>query len=240
MASNGFTKIINSILDDKNISFDAKGVYMILVRYYSIPEFKINKTHIKSVTGLGEIRFSKAWKELKENNILIQDKKRVNGRFEYVYTLKSNEATAKVVAPVDKKKSKLKHVDSNSDAPLDGQVHIDDVLEVEQQQEVPVKEDIEAVAEVTGIKPVEAAELLKVANNDVSKVIECYKYTAAQDNVRDSFSYTKWAIKNNKVLKYTVANVKPKGSFNDYSQRTYDFYKLERALLYGEAYELPA
>ncbi|MCB2360288.1 hypothetical protein [Clostridium estertheticum] len=131
------------------------------------------------------------------------------------------------------------HIDSDGDAPLDGQIHIDEVLGAEQQEVVSISEDVRAVVGVTGLKDAEVAELLKVASNDATKVIECHKYSVAQENVKDIFNYTKWAIKNNKVLK-CKKEYSAKGMFNAYPQRIYDFDKLEKALLYGEQYELPA
>ncbi|MCB2310615.1 hypothetical protein LGL55_05695 [Clostridium tagluense] len=235
MATKGFTKINNSIIFDLNLSCEAIGLYTKLQYLSTIDNFSIKRDYVKSISGYGETAFRRVWKELKSKGVLIESKTSNKGRFEYRYTLKNNERATKAAAPVEQKKSK--HVDSNGDAPLDGQVHIDDVLDAEQ-QDVPVNEDIKIVAEITGLKDAEATELLKVANNDVTKVIEGHKYTTAQDNVKDIFNYTKWAIKNSKVLKCTKEYA-TKGTFNDYPQRIYDFEKLEKALLYGEQYELP-
>ncbi|MBW9157220.1 hypothetical protein [Clostridium tagluense] len=236
MVTKGFTKINNSIIFDEDLSLEALGLYAKLQYLSTIDNFSIHREHIKSISGYGETAFRRVWKELKSKGVLIENRTSNKGRYEYTYTLKNNEAATKGVAPV--KKIKPKHVDSNGDAPLDGQVHIDDVLEVAEQQDVLVNEDIKIVAEITGLKDAEATQLLKVANNDVAKVIEGHKYTTAQDNVKDIFNYTKWAIKNSKVLKCTIPSA-AKGTFNDYPQRIYDFDKLEKALLYGEQYELP-
>lgn len=237
MATKGFTKINNSIIFDLELSLEAVGLYAKLQYLSTMDNFSIRREHIKSISGYGETAFRRVWKELKEKGVLIETKTSNKGRYEYVYTLKTNEGATKIAAPVKKKKPK--HIDSDGDAPLDGQVHIDDVLGAEQQEVVSINEDVVAVVQATGFTGPETTELLKVASNDVVKIIECHKYSVAQENVKDIFSYTKWAIKNNKVLKckkeYAV-----KGSFNDYPQRKYDFDKLERALLYGEQYELPA
>ncbi|MBU3155209.1 hypothetical protein [Clostridium estertheticum] len=237
MATKGFTKINNSIIFDLNLSCEAIGLYAKLQYLSTMDNFSIRREHIKSISGYGETAFRRVWKELKDKGVLIENKTSNKGRYEYIYTLKNNEGVTKPVAKV--KKKKLKHLDSNGDAPLDGQITIDDVLGSEQQEVIAINEDVRAVAEVTGLKDVEVAELLKVASNDAAKVIECHKYSVAQENVKDIFSYTKWAIKNNKVLK-CKKEYSAKGTFNDYPQRTYDFEKLEKALLYGEQYELPA
>ena len=235
MTTKGFTKINNSIAFDLDLSLEALGLYVKLQYLSTIDNFSIKRDYVKSISGYGETAFRRVWKELKDKDVLIESKISNKGRYVYVYTLKNNEAAAKVVDPVEKKKPKPKHVDSNGDAPLDGQVSIEDILVTEQQQEVFAKEDIEVVEEVTGLNVEEVIELLEVAMNDVNKVIEGYRYSASQENVLNIFNYTKWAIKNNKVLKDTVPHVstkvKAKGSFNDYPQREYDFADLERKLL---------
>jgi NACalpha-BTF3-like transcription factor len=240
MATRGFTKINNSIAFDSDLSLEALGLYVKLQHLSTIDNFSIKRDYVKSISGYGETAFRRVWKELKDKCVLVESKTSNKGRYEYVYTLKTNEGDNNGNYSVKKKKIANKHVDSNGDAPLDGQIHIDDVLEVDQQQEATItNEDIAVVVEATGLKDVEVAELLKVASNDVAKVIECHKYTAAQDNVKNVFSYTKWAIKTNKVLKSTKEHA-TKGTFTDYPQRIYDFNKLERALLYGDQYDLPA
>lgn len=220
--SNGFTKIDNSILEDQSISFEAKGIYAILSRYISIPGFKINKSHIKSVTGLGLIRFNRAWKELKEKGLLIQTKRSVNGRFEYTYSLGKEKSTAPVEKP------KKKPVDSDGNVPIEGQIHIDEVE--------PVTKDIDTVTKETGFDKSNAMELLKAASNNILKIIQAYKYALQQSNVKNLFKYTLWCIKNNICHK---ENKMKTSTFNDYGQRKYNYDKLERALLYGEEYELP-
>ncbi|MPQ32415.1 hypothetical protein E4V42_13335 [Clostridium estertheticum] len=237
MATKGFTKINNSIIFDLNLSCEAIGLYAKLQYLSTMDNFSIRREHIKSISGYGETAFRRVWKELKDKGVLIENKTSNKGRYEYIYTLKNNECVTKPVDPVKKKKPK--HIDSDGEAPLDGQIHIDEVLGAEQQEVVTINEDVRAVVQVTGLKDAEVAELLKVASNDVTKVIECHKYSVGQENVKDVFSYTKWAIKNNEVLK-CKKEYAAKGTFNDYPQRIYDFDKLEKALLYGEQYELPA
>lgn len=233
MATKGFTKINNSIIFDADLSLEALGLYVKLQYFSTIDNFSIKRDYVKSISGYGETAFRRVWKELKDKGVLIESKTSNKGRYEYTYTLKPNQDDKKVVDTVDKKKIKPKHVDSNGEAPLDGQIHIDDVLGENQQQEVPVKEDIEAVAEVTGLKDTEVTELLKAANNNVTKVIECHKYARAQSSVKNIFGYTKWAIKNNKILSVAHGSAEQKGYFNNYPQRNYDFDELERQLVFG-------
>ena len=230
MATKGFTKINNSIIFDLDLSCEAIGLYNKLQYLSTIDNFSIKRDYVKSVSGYGETAFRRVWKELKSKGVLIEAKTTNKGRYEYAYTLKNDEGATKAVAPVKKKKPKP--IDSDGDAPLEGQISIEDILGAEQQEVVTINEDVVAVVQATQFTDTEATELLKVASNNVTKVIECHKYSVAQENVKDVFNYTKWAIKNNKVLKCKTEYVS-KGGFSDYAQRKYDFKELEQQLVYG-------
>jgi hypothetical protein len=239
MTTKGFTKIDNLIIFDRELSLEALGLYVKVQHLASIDNFKIQRNYIKSISGYGETAFRRVWKELKDKGILLETKTINKGRYEYSYTLKTNHITAKVNAPEEEN---IKHVDSDGNAPITGQVHINEVL-VEEKEELPeeVEENIKAILEATGFNKFQATELLMTASNDVIKVISCYDYTVSQSDVKNIFNYTKWAIKNNKLFNTsTVPKECKKTNFADYEQRTYDFGKLEKALLYGEQYELPA
>lgn len=238
MATKGFTKIDNSIIFDSELSLEALGLYIKLQHLASIPNFSIKRDYIKSISGYGETAFRRVWKELKDKGVLTEVKTRSKGKYEYTYTLTGQADNKKAAIPEEQKKHKQKHIDSDGNAPIKGQVSLDDVLAEQQESESLEKEDIASVAEVTGFTNEESEELLKAANNDVHKVIEGHKYALSQSSVKNIFKYTRWAIKNN----MTPREVKPviNSIFNSFQQRTYDFDKLEKALLYGEPYDLPA
>lgn len=239
MATNGFTKIDNSIIFDSNISLEALGLYIKLSHFSNIKSFSIKRDYIKSISGYGETAFRRVWKELKDKGLLIETKINNKGRYEYSYTLRTNENHESVVST---EKKEAKHVDSDGNKPIDGQVSLGDVLGAKKEEEPEeLEKNIKAILEITGFNKLQAAELLKTANNDANKVIGCYDYTVSQSDVKNIFSYTKWAIRNNKLFNTSTAKTgTKKGIFNNYRQRSYDFNKLERALLYGEEYELPA
>lgn len=233
MASKGFTKVDNCILLDSNISLETKGLYAILKHLSAIPGFSIRRDHVKSISGYGETAFRRVWGELKERGLLIETKARVKGRYVYTYFIKTNEETKNPKDPKDQEEKK--HIDSDGNVPLNGQVNIDDVI-----KEAPVtNEDVKLVCESTGFTDEESKGILTEAKNNVSKVLESYRYVKTQSNVKNAFSYTKWAVKN-LVKQVSVFNNKKESLFNNFEQRSYDFDKLENALLYGEDYELPA
>lgn len=234
MATKGFTKIDNSIIFNSDLSLEALGLYIKLKHLSTIDNFSIRRDYIKSISGYGETAFRRVWKELKDKGVLIETKSRNKGRYEYTYEVKTNEnkkAPAKSQKPVD----------SDGHAPVEGQVHIEDVIEPTDHEKVdqePRTKEIMKVVDETGFNAEQSKELLKVANNDAVKVIQCYRYALSQKNVRNIFNYTIWAIKNNFKEGDVVINHKV-STFNNFSQRIYDFNKLERALLYGEEYQLP-
>lgn len=237
MATRGFTKIDNSIVFDLDLSLEALGLYIKIKHLATIENFKIRRDHIKSISGYGETAFRRVWKELKDKGVLVETISRNKGKYEYTYTLEKED----IKTENSKKKEKVKTVvDSDGNIPLDGQVHITDLIAQEQSAEI-TNEEVEEISKETGFKDTEAIEILKIANNNITKVKECFRYVISQENVKNIFNYTKWAIKNN--VKYSssdkVPGIKKKSTFDNFTPRKYDFNKLERALLYGEPYELP-
>lgn len=232
MSTKGFTKIDNCILLDTELSLESKGLYAILKHLSTVPNFSIKRDHIKSISGYGETAFRRVWKELKDKGLLIETKSRNKGKYEYRYTLKTNisENTKEVIVPV---KEKPQHVDSDGNAPIEGQINLDEVIEAD---------NTDIVSKVTGFNELQSKELLQIANNDLDKVVNGHRYTMSQEEVKNIFAYTKWAIRNNKaIVERSKRNEQPvKSTFNYFRQRKYDFDKLEMALLYGEPYELPA
>ena len=68
----GNTYLENTILFDKKLSLEGIGLYAILKHYSTIPNFQIQREHIKLISGYGETAFRRVWKELKEANLLIE------------------------------------------------------------------------------------------------------------------------------------------------------------------------
>lgn len=236
METKGFTQISNKLIFDLDLSGNAFLLYAKIQHHEGKKNFKLNREHVKSISGYGETAFRKAWKELKDKGILVQTRKRKNGKFVYEYDLnfKVEPKEKEVVKNDSVKKESQKPVDSEGNAPIVGQVYIDDLLEGEEDIKA---ESIELVVKETEFNEFQSSELLKIAKNDIRRVIECYKYSLNQSNVKNIFSYTKWAIKNNKVLENTNSRIK-QDKFNDYPQRNYNYSALEIALLGGKVESL--
>ena len=71
-----FSQISNKVVDDENLSCIAKGLYLIIQRNITIPNFVLYKSMLKEKSGLGAKAFDKVWKELKEKGYLIQERHR--------------------------------------------------------------------------------------------------------------------------------------------------------------------
>ncbi|WP_045516336.1 hypothetical protein [Clostridium sporogenes] len=226
METKGFSQIDNRVIFDLGLSGNAFLLYAKIQHHASKKDFELNREHIKSISGYGETAFRKAWKELKDKGILVQTRKRVQGKFIYEYDL-NFKVEPKKQKKKEVKKEQQKPVDSDGDVPMEGQMYIYDVLE---DIEEDTSQNILIVSKETGFNEKESCKLLEVANNDVDKVLECYKYVLSQKDVKNIFSYTKWSIRNNKTLNNVFASNKV-DIFNDFEQRNYDFKKLENLLI---------
>ncbi|AVP64129.1 hypothetical protein C3B64_07610 [Clostridium botulinum] len=227
METKGFSQIDNKLIFDLGLTGNAFLLYAKIQYHSNKKNFKLNREHIKAISGYGETAFRKAWKELKDKGILVQTRKRVQGKFIYEYDL-NFKVEPKKQKREEVKKEQQKPVDSDGDVPMEGQMYIYDVLE---DIEEDTSQNISIVSKETGFNEKESYKLLEVANNDVDKVLECYKYVLSQNDVKNIFSYTKWSIRNNKTLNSVPASNVKVDKFNDYPQRDYNFASLEAALL---------
>lgn len=80
-----FTQIVNSILNDKDLSWKAKGLYSYMYSKHDGWEFSIRGL----VLGAKDGRDSTiaALNELLDNGWVVRHKKRVNGKFSYDYSI---------------------------------------------------------------------------------------------------------------------------------------------------------
>lgn len=89
-----FSQISNAILDDINLSLKSKGLYCIIQRYITIPNFTLYKSHLMSICCEGEKAFESTWKELKEKGYLkiykCRDKETNTFYYEYDLLDESN------------------------------------------------------------------------------------------------------------------------------------------------------
>ncbi len=67
---NGYTIVQNSIARDKNISMKAKGLYLIIQSYITMPDREWHKNDFTNMVAEGKSAFDSAWKELKDAGYL--------------------------------------------------------------------------------------------------------------------------------------------------------------------------
>lgn len=161
-------------------------------------------------------------KSLEEKGYITIKKAKANKNIyyinKYLFYVGQNEIPIKIERPVD----------SNGNKPLENQIHIDEVVQVEDNKVIEI-------SKYTGLNSKQSAELLKESRNDTGKVIKAFEYVKKQKNVEDKFKYMKWAINNeSKCISVEMRNPykeKTASKFNNFESRGYDYENLERALL---------
>lgn len=83
----GFTVVQNEITKDTNISLKAKGLYLVIQAYISMPDKKWTKDDFLHLAKEGNKAFDSAWKELKESGYLKVHIMSDNGRWRTEYEL---------------------------------------------------------------------------------------------------------------------------------------------------------
>ena len=83
----GFTVVQNEITKDTRISLKAKGLYLVIQAYISMPDKKWTKDDFLRLAKEGTKAFDSAWKELKETGYLKVHIMSDNGRWRTEYEL---------------------------------------------------------------------------------------------------------------------------------------------------------
>lgn len=83
----GFTVVQNEITRDAKISLKAKGLYLVIQAYISIPNKKWTKEDFRNLTKEGKKAFDSAWKELKDFGYLKVHFMPDNGKWQTEYEL---------------------------------------------------------------------------------------------------------------------------------------------------------
>ena len=83
----GFTVVQNEITRDAKISLKAKGLYLVIQAYISMPDKKWTKEDFRNLTKEGKKAFDSAWKELKDFGYLKVHFMQDNGKWKTEYEL---------------------------------------------------------------------------------------------------------------------------------------------------------
>lgn len=208
MATKGFTKISNSVLFDLNLSANAFMIYSTLVNLSTRKNFIIKRDYVKHLVAMGEKSFAKAWKQLKDLGLLLMKRTREGKKWNYEFSL-SEKTSIKNKNKKDGKKKSDAPIDSNGEKPLDGQVHVDELLdsatpELQANKVTPVDlKEIELISNETGLEKEKAEQLLKIA--EPKKILEVYEY--AKSRAKNLYSFMFKAIKDNWNIQSVVSPV---------------------------------
>lgn len=83
----GFTVVQNEITRDTHISLKAKGLYLVIQAYISMPDKKWTKEDFRNLTKEGKKAFDSTWKELKDFGYLKVHFMPDNGKWQAEYEL---------------------------------------------------------------------------------------------------------------------------------------------------------
>lgn len=234
-----FTMVENQILLNANLSLDTKGLYSLIKYYSTIPNFNLKRNHLKSIANVGETAFRRMWKELKEADLIETERKHINGKFDWVITLK-----APVVKNETKTKTKTKKVivDSEGKPPLENQIYIDEVLEENKATEVI--EEVQEVEEASNNMSLINSEFGNIkATKEEKDIINQEEERNVIQAIREvkeqgiKVTSLKYLVNKINFIKNKSTNSSTNGkvlNFNDFEQRQYsDEYlkQLERKLL---------
>lgn len=206
-----FLQIDFNLITDTKITSNEFRIYAYLLSLYndnkkcSYPSLETiaNKLNISLTT------VKKSIKRLAELGYMKIEKKKADRGFFNTYTSFKNMIKNKINKKSSKKAkdNKTKPVDSNGEKPLDGQVHVDELLysaasELQDNKVTPVDlKEIELISNETGLEKEKAEQLLKIANT--SRILEVYEYS--KDRANELFSYMFSAIKKNWTIRKNYA-----------------------------------
>lgn len=205
-----FLQLDFNLITDTRITSNEFRIYAYLLSLYndnkkcSYPSLETiaNKLNISLTT------VKKSIKRLAELGYMKIEKKKADRGFFNTYTSFKNMIKKKINKKSSKKAedNKTTPVDSNGEKPLDGQVHVDELLdgatpELQANDFSIDPKEIELVSNETGLEENQAKELLKIANT--SRILEVYEYS--KDRANELFSYMFSAIKKNWTIRKNYA-----------------------------------
>ena len=207
-----FLQLDFNLITDTRITSNEFRIYAYLLSLYndnkkcSYPSLETiaNKLNISLTT------VKKSIKRLAELGYMKIEKKKTDRGFFNTYTSFKNMIKNKINKKSSKKaKDNTKPVDSNGEKPLDGQVHVDELLysaasELQDNKVTPVDlKEIELISNETGLEKEKAEQLLKIA--EPKKILEVYEY--AKSRAKNLYSFMFKAIKDNWNIQSVVSPV---------------------------------
>lgn len=82
-----FTQVPNEVLNNRSLSNGAKGLYATIQRFLLIPNFKLRKSYLMTLSTDSKYAFDKYWMELKKNGYLLSYCQNAYGGMVWYYEL---------------------------------------------------------------------------------------------------------------------------------------------------------
>lgn len=170
-----FVPISQVVAKDKELSLKAKGLYLLIQSYITIPNFKLYKSYLMSVCVEGQCSFDSAWNELKEKGYLKIYKiaKSDAKGFYYEYELlDAAEPDTPALIVVRKDGTIVDKEQENNDNPI----------EIVEQPEETTDESVSSVIEHTEKKEIQE-------ENSENSNKQSYDYQTTVEKVNNQIGY---------------------------------------------------
>lgn len=170
-----FVPISQVVAKDKELSLKAKGLYLLIQSYITIPNFKLYKSYLMSVCVEGQCSFDSAWNELKEKGYLKIYKiaKSDAKGFYYEYELlDAAESDTPALIVIRKDGTIVDKEQENNDNPI----------EIVEQPEETTGESVSSVIEHTEKKEIQE-------ENSENSNKESYDYQTTVEKVNNQIGY---------------------------------------------------
>lgn len=170
-----FVPISQVVAKDKELSLKAKGLYLLIQSYITIPNFKLYKSYLMSVCVEGQCSFDSAWNELKEKGYLKIYKiaKSDAKGFYYEYELlDAAESDTPALIVIRKDGTIVDKEQENNDNPI----------EIVKQPEETTDESVSSVIEHTEKKEIQE-------ENSENSNKESYDYQTTVEKVNNQIGY---------------------------------------------------
>lgn len=180
-----FVPISQVVAKDKELLLKAKGLYLLIQSYITIPNFKLYKSYLMSVCVEGQCSFDSAWNELKEKGYLKIYKiaKSDAKGFYYEYELlDAAESDTPALIVIRKDGTIVDKEQENNDNPI----------EIVEQPEETTGESVSSVIEHTEKKEIQE-------ENSENSNKESYDYQTTVEKVNNQIGYDD-AVKLHKML----------------------------------------
>lgn len=170
-----FVPISQVVAKDKELSLKAKGLYLLIQSYITIPNFKLYKSYLMSVCVEGQCSFDSAWNELKAKGYLKIYKiaKSDAKGFYYEYELlDAAESDTPALIVIRKDGTIVDKEQENNDNPI----------EIVEQPEETTGESVSSVIEHTEKKEIQE-------ENSENSNKESYDYQTTVEKVNNQIGY---------------------------------------------------